>query len=148
MIFLGLPKSALSLIEQDLDLGRRSIKNKVGLAVSVEVARIDADDCFVDRDADQPHPAVVLELVGIFAERARAVVVGGFLGAQEEVDPRPAVVGDEDVVDLVAIQVLELEVADPVIKLVELERLESEVIGELLVRRLGQGRRRPENESQ
>ena len=130
----------LALVEQDLDLGRRAVENEVGLAVSIEVAGIHADDFLVDGNADQPHPPVVFELVGVFAERARRLVVVGFLGAQEQVDPRPAVVGDDDVVDLVAVQVFELEVADPIIKLVKLERLEPEVIGELRARRLGEGR--------
>ena len=128
----------LSLVEQDLDLGRRAVENEVGLAVSVEVAGIDADDFLVDRDADEPHAAVVFELVGVFAEWAGRLVVVGFLGAQEQVDPRPAVVADDDVVDLVAVQVLELEVADPIIELVKLERQEPEVIGELRARRLGE----------
>ena len=131
---LGIAELSLALVEQDLDLGRRAVEHQVGLAVAVEVAGIHADDFLVDRNAHQPHPAVVLEVVGVLAERAVRLVVVGFLGAQQQVDPRPAVVADDDVVDLVAVQVLEQEVADPVIELVELQRQEPEIIGELRLR--------------
>ena len=50
---------------------------------------------------------------------------------KQQVDPRPAVVADDDVVDLVAVQVLELKVADPRVELVKLERQKPEIIGEL-----------------
>ena len=136
---LGTAEPALSLVEEDLDLGRRAVEDEVGLAVSIEVAGIHADDFLVDRDAHEPHATVVLEIVGVLAERAGGLVVVGFLGAQQQVDPRPAVVADDDVVDLVAVQVLELEVADPAVELVELQRQEPEVIGELFVGGLGQG---------
>ena len=136
---LGTAEVALSLVIQDLDLGRRAVEDEVGLAVSVEIAGIHADDFLVDGNADEPHAPVVFELVGVLAERARRLVVVGLLGAQEQVDPRPAIVGDDDVVDLVAVQVLELEVADPIVKLVKLQRLEPEIIGELRGSASGRG---------
>ncbi len=67
-----------------------------------------------------------------------SLVVGRLLGREQQVDARPAVIADDDVVDLVAVQVRELKVADPAIELVELQRQKPEVVGELGFRRLSQ----------
>ncbi len=145
---LGAAEPPLPLVEEDLHLGRRTVEHHVGLAVAVEVAGVHADDFLVHRDAHQPHPPVVLEVVGVLAERAVRLVVVGLLGAQQQVDPRPAVIADDDVVDLVAVQVLEHQVADPMLELVDLQGLEPEVIGELrlLLRGLG-GRIQPDEQA-
>ena len=144
LILFAFPNLPGALVEEDLDLGRRPVVDQVGLAVAVEVAGVEADDFLVHRDAHQPHPPVGVELVGLLAERARLRLVGRPLGAQEQVDPRPAVVDDDDVVRLVAVHVLDEQVADPPLELVDLQRQEPEIIGELprIARRLP-GRRRP-----
>ena len=143
----------LPLVEEDLDLGRRPVEHQVGLAVAVEVARVDADYFLVHGDVDFPHPLVVVEVVDVLAERAVRLVVIRLLGAQEQVDARPGIVADDDVVDLVAVQVPEHQVADAVLELVDLQRPEAEVIGEpiALLQALGDrppGRRTAGNEEQ
>ena len=129
--FLAGAEPAWALVEEDLDLGRRSIEDQVGLAVAVEVAGIDADHLLVDRDAHQPHPAVEFQIVDLLAERPGLGFVGRPLGAQKQVDPGPGVVADDDVSRLVAIQIANHQVADPPLELVHLQRLEAEIIGEL-----------------
>jgi len=97
----GAAEDALPLVDQHDELGRIAVKGQVGTAVAVEIAGLKADDLLVDRHAHQPHPLVARDLV-------RLPVIGGchILGAfgllapQEQVDARPAVVDDEDVVDL------------------------------------------------
>ena len=128
---LAAAEPAGALVEQDLDLGGRSVINQVGFAVAVEVSGCQADDFLVDGHARQPHSLVKLQVIDFFAERPRLGLVARPLRAQEQVDARASVVADDDVARPVAVQVANHQVADPPLELVDLQRLETEVIGEL-----------------
>ena len=129
----GVAELALALAVKDHQLGGRAVEGEVGLAVGVEVADAEADDLLVHRDAHQPHPPVVLDdgsVPSSSAHRPRRRGLAGLLGREEQVDPRPAVVHGDDVVNLVAVDVANDQAVDPRVELVDLGGEETEVVGQ------------------
>ena len=98
---VGVVEPAFAVVVEDDELGGVAVEDEVGLAVAVEVAGREADDLLVDGHAHEPHSAVVGDLVDLGLGEGGDGGVRRLLAAQEEVDPRSAVVAHGHVVGLV-----------------------------------------------